>query len=79
VYEPELAEHAAGQWNTRDDQAADHYEDVLQTREELLEALKEYGEAFTEFDPENRASRHRMRLAVIKARAAIAKATGAAS
>ena len=39
VYEPENAEHAAGQWNTRDDQAADHYETVLATREELLSEL----------------------------------------
>ncbi len=42
---------------------------------DLLEALKEYDEAFNELG-DGRESRHRMRLAVIKARATIAKATG---
>ena len=47
-------------------------------RDELLEALKDYDDAFTGFDPSSKESRHRMRQAVIKARAAIAKAGGAA-
>ena len=46
---------------------------------DLLEALREYDAAFTEFDPDSRDSRHRMRLATIKARAAIARATGSAA
>lgn len=45
-------------------------------RDELLAALKEYDSAFTEFDPPSKASRHRMRMATINARAAIAKAEG---
>ena len=47
-------------------------------RDELLEALKDYDDAFTGFDPSSKESRHRMRQAVIKARDAIAKAGGAA-
>lgn len=47
-------------------------------RDELLEALKDYDDAFTGFDPSSKESRHRMRQAVIKARSAIAKAGGAA-
>ena len=45
---------------------------------DLLDALQDYDDAFTGFDPSSKESRHRMRLAVIKARAAIAKAGGAA-
>lgn len=46
---------------------------------DLLAALKVYDEAFTDFDPDQRASRHRMRAAVVLARNAIAKAEGRAS
>ena len=51
------------------------YEAVKSERDELLEALKEYDEAFTGFNPSSKSSRHKMRLAVIKARSAIAKVT----
>ena len=43
---------------------------------DLLESLKEYDDAFTEFDPTSKESRTRMRLAVVKARAALSRATG---
>lgn len=51
---------------------------VFAAAPEMLKALQEFDAAFTEFDPESAESRKRMRLAVIKARAAIAKATGGA-
>jgi Restriction alleviation protein Lar len=41
VYEPEFAEAAAGRWNTRNDQAADHYATVLETRDALLSAAQQ--------------------------------------
>lgn len=41
----------------------------------LLAALMDYDNAFTSFDPDDKASRHTMRLAVIKARDAISQAT----
>jgi len=72
VYEPENALAAAGRWNTRNDQAADLYEHVLESREELLEALRHCaavcaGEVM-----------HKRGLieALESARAAISKATG---
>ncbi|MCP1765031.1 hypothetical protein [Bradyrhizobium japonicum] len=43
---------------------------------DLVEALQEYDDAFTEFNAEDKDSRTRMRQAVIKARTAIAKAKG---
>jgi len=49
---------------------------LLEQRDELLVAVKEYDEAFTDFDPSISLSRHRIRLAAIKAREAIAKAKG---
>lgn len=51
---------------------------LKEQRDELLGALKDYDDAFTGFDPSSKESRHRMRQAVIKARAATAKAGGAA-
>jgi len=42
---------------------------------DLLEALKDYDNAFTDFDPDDQTSRFAMRKVIIAARAAIAKAT----
>jgi hypothetical protein len=53
-----------------------HVREVLEQRADLLDALKDYDNAFTDLDPDDRASRHTMRLAIIKGRAAIAKAEG---
>ena len=41
--------------------------------EELVEALEKYDDAFTSFDPEDKASRLSMRKAVIGARQVLAK------
>ena len=51
---------------------------LKEQRDELLEALRDYDDAFTGFDPSSKESRHRMRQAVIKARSTIAKAEGEA-
>ncbi|MEN9885513.1 MAG: hypothetical protein RL758_91 [Pseudomonadota bacterium] len=56
------------------DEAAAELRRLHDLNAELLEALKKYDEAFNELG-DGMESRHRMRLAVIKARAAIAKAT----
>jgi hypothetical protein len=58
---------------------AEHLVRCVNAHDTLVEALREYDDAFTEFDPDNRASRHRMRIALIRGRAAIAKATGSPS
>jgi hypothetical protein len=48
----------------------------LQSRvAELEKALKEYDEAFTEFNPGSKTSRDRMRMAVIGARDVLTKGT----
>jgi hypothetical protein len=49
---------------------------LISAAPQLVEALREYDDAFTDFDPESAPSRHRMRLAVIKARAVLAAACG---
>ena len=82
------ARRLAACWNACNGVSTEHLEDdavrkliqdrdlLLAQRDELLEALQDYDDAFTGFDPSSKESRHRMRLAVIKARAAIAKAIG---
>ena len=60
----------------RADVIKQRFDRLIAQRGELLEALKDYDDAFTGFDPSSKESRHRMRQAVIKARAAIAKAEG---
>jgi hypothetical protein len=48
---------------------------ITKVAEELHAALKEYDDAFTEFDADSKASRNRMRLAVVKARDALSLTT----
>lgn len=90
VNEPSEADarRLVASWNACNGVSTEHLEDdavrkliqdrdlLLAQRDELLEALQDYDDAFTGFDPSSKESRHRMRLAVIKARAAIAKAIG---
>lgn len=62
-----------------DDSQAEANANLIVAAPDQNEALVEFDAAFAEFDPESRESRYRMRRAVIKARAAIAKATGGQS
>lgn len=48
-------------------------ESAERERDELRKALERYEHAFTEFDPDKRESRHKMRLAVIEARGVLAR------
>ena len=76
VNEPSEADarRLAACWNACDGISTEHLEDDAVRK--MLEALQDYDDAFTGFDPSSKESRHRMRLAVIKARAAIANAEG---
>lgn len=49
---------------------------LLAAAPKMLNALRQYDQAFTAFDPDSKESRHQMRLAVVAARAAIAEADG---
>lgn len=50
-----------------------NYPALLAQNAELVSALREYDDRFTEFDPNNKQSRHNMRMAVIRAREQLAK------
>jgi Restriction alleviation protein Lar len=73
VYEPEFAEAAAGRWNTRNDQAADHYATVLETRDALLNEVRSL---LDWLDDGNRMLSDACAADVARARAVVAKAEG---